>query len=157
MRRFWDKVDKNGPIPESYPDLGNCWIWKAAIKTTDIEHQKYGVFGIGKKTVRAHRFSWTLHFGEIPKGMFVLHRCDNSSCVNPDHLFLGTQKENLHDMQRKGRKPCGESAPWSKLTEFMVRSIRADKRRQRAIASAFGICQQTVSDIKRGIIWKGCQ
>ena len=65
----------------------------------------------------AHRVSWMLHRGEIPEGVCVLHTCDTPSCVNPDHLFLGTHKDNEQDKMRKGRKPVGEKIPWHKLSE----------------------------------------
>ena len=91
--RFWRSVER---IPEH-----SCWEWVGA-----RNQDGYGVISVGGRRSpqeRAHRLSWRLHYGEIPAGMLVLHRCDNSSCVNPDHLFLGTQADNMRDKIQKGR------------------------------------------------------
>src|SRR5882672_8799966 len=93
--RFWSFVEK----------CPGCWLWTGG--TAGKMH--HGVFGVrdpeGKmRTTYAHRFSWEIHKGPIPSGMWVLHRCDVPRCVRPDHLFLGTQQDNMDDMIRKGRK-----------------------------------------------------
>lgn len=127
-----------------------CWEWTGATN----EHG-YGRLAAGLgKNFKAHRVSWELHNGPIPDGMNVLHRCDNPPCTNPEHLFLGTQKDNTRDMVSKLRMKYGEKASWSKLTEEQVRSILSDSRPQRVIAQEYGICQQSVSSIKRRINWK---
>jgi HNH endonuclease len=74
---------------------------------------------------KAHRFAWEITYGPIPEGMHVLHRCDNTWCVNPDHLFLGTHADNHADKVRKGRQARGETHGCAKLTEDQVREIRA--------------------------------
>ena len=93
--RFWNKVNRRGP--------DDCWEWTAASKSGKW---RYGILGQperGSAPELAHRVSWELHHGPIPDGMNVLHRCDNPPCVNPNHLFLGTLKDNTHDMLKKRR------------------------------------------------------
>lgn len=90
VARFWEKVDK----------AGECWIWVGSRHRTG-----YGMFGSIPGLTRAHRFSYAVHFGPIPDGMYVCHKCDNPSCVRPDHLFLGTPKDNYEDAVAKGRVP----------------------------------------------------
>lgn len=88
-QRFWPKVDKNGPIPEKFPELGRCWIWTGA-----LDDNGYGKFAINRTVQYTHRLAWELAFGESPKGMKVDHRCHNTSCVNTKHLRLATVKQN---------------------------------------------------------------
>jgi hypothetical protein len=100
ISRFWSKVEKV---------QSGCWLWKASKR-----NKGYGAFtwhGNSGELVQglAHRFSYELHFKEIPKGICVLHRCDVPSCVNPEHLFLGTKQENNDDMCKKGRHKPGAS------------------------------------------------
>ena len=114
--RFWEKVHKGD----------GCWEW-TAYRSAD----GYGMIGRerGDGVERAHRLSWELHFGPIPSGTAVLHRCDNPPCVRPSHLFLGTQTENVADSVAKGRHRSpvhyGERHHWARLTEAEVREIRA--------------------------------
>jgi hypothetical protein len=134
-------------MPE--PNSG-CWLWlKAAIDTG------YGVIRWNNKLWLAHRASWMLHRGEIPSDMYVCHKCDTPSCVNPDHLFLGTPRANFADMQQKGRyaPPRGERQGQSKLTETQVVAIRNSGELQDSIAAQYGISQPTVSEIRSRKKW----
>jgi len=99
MKRFWDKVD----IKSS----DDCWEWQAARDNTKMN---YGIFGYKGKIRKAHRVAYELIYGEIPKGegyhgTCVCHKCDNPGCVNPEHLFLGSQADNINDRNKKGRHP----------------------------------------------------
>lgn len=113
---------------------------------------EYGQVSIDKKTHYAHRVSYEMHIGEIPDGMVVMHKCDNTKCFNPDHLMLGTQRENIHDMQNKGRRP----RTYSKITAEIAAEIRrllSSGVFQNDIAKMFGIAQTTISQIKRNKTW----
>lgn len=137
MELFWSKVDASG----------ECWLWVGT-----LNRRGYGHFPTGKRhglSHTAHRSSWIIHHGPIPEGLHVLHRCDNPSCVNPDHLFLGTHRDNMKDMKEKGRA----KGP-AKLTETQVRGIRSDTRTHRAIAKDYGITYALVGKIKRKETWK---
>jgi hypothetical protein len=128
-----------------------CWIW-----TAGKHNFGYGQisFGVGVN-ISASRFSYRFYIGPIPDGMFICHKCDNPSCVNPAHLFSGMPKENTEDMWSKGRgvKCFGEKQGNSKLTEDKVREIRAWTGKQRIIAEKFGVTQSLVSYIKSGKSW----
>ena len=128
-----------------------CWFWTGA-----INDKGYGWVSRSKKLgpPRAHRLSYELFVGRIPKGRWVLHKCDVPLCVRPNHLFIGTPKDNTQDMLRKGRAVRGEKASWSKIKEDDVRAIRASTESQRTLAKRYGMGQQSISLIKRRINWK---
>lgn len=134
---------------EKHSKSSGCWNWIAA-KNGD----GYGKFWLNGKNVHAHRVAFELQNGEIPEGMHVLHRCDNPACVNPEHLFTGTHKENMLDMVKKGRRHklsnFGIENGMSKLTDTQVDAIKSDSRRVGKIALDFGISHQHVSKIKLG-------
>lgn len=156
-QRFWQKVDPNGPAPEHVPHLGPCWVWKGA------HWNGYGALVDGytekgqPKKRAAHRLSWELHNTSIPDGLFVCHHCDNRLCVRPDHLFLGTARDNSADMVRKARSVRGTSVNTCALSEEQVSEVTRLYRAgviQAEIAKMFGIQQSTVSSIVRGESWR---
>ena len=102
--RFWEKVNKLGPVPAHRPRLGRCWVWVGSTR-----RDGYGQIGCNvpsgrRRCLAAHRVSWTIRFGIIPKKLWVLHACDRRVCVRPSHLFLGTPRDNSRDMGFKGRQ-----------------------------------------------------
>ena len=121
-----------------------CWEWKGSRYKTG-----YGQFSIKNKQITAHRASWIIHYGEIPKGLHVCHKCDNRICANPQHLFLGTPKDNTQDMIVKGRKPD----PWNKVfsaeQEKQMHELYLQGCKQRDIAKKFGTLQSSVWHIIR--------
>lgn len=132
----------------------NCWIYSRLNPVSG-----YGQLMVNNKSMSAHRYSWVLHFDKIPYGLFVLHKCDTPACVNPDHLFLGNQFDNMQDCEKKGRckRPMGENHPSSKLTEEKVRQIRIRlidcKITQKKLGEEFGVSERTISSIKLGRVW----
>ncbi len=118
--------------------------------------QGYGRIKIAGKNILVHRLSYELSIGPIPEGLCVLHRCDNPPCCNPDHLFLGTNTDNIHDSMNKGRPrgPRGETNRHNKLTPKQVLKIRDDTRGLSEIGREYGISHTAVRLIKKRINWK---
>jgi hypothetical protein len=139
----------------SYSSDNKCWLWTGG--THGRKKCRYGVIRDDHPntgTLQAHRVSWMLYNGTIPNGMKVLHKCDNTLCVNPSHLFLGTQADNIHDCQKKKRHAYGEKAWNSKLTDEDVKSIRQDNRTQREIAKSYGVSNAIICYAKNRKTWK---
>lgn len=162
---FWRHVDKGG----------ECWAWTAARSCG------YGVFTVAlpvvggakqsRKMFKAHRLAWEFTVGPIPGGLLVCHACDNPLCVNPEHLFIGTQADNMRDCARKGRTAWRKAAQWpvspgafrcggdhrcAKLSAADVPKIRrmvAEGRSLRQVAALFGVEKTTIHDIARGRRW----
>lgn len=131
-----------------------CWLW-----TASLAGKGYGQIRIPgtRRNAYAHRLSYELGKGPIPKGMQVCHECDTPRCVNPEHLFLGTQKDNLTDMADKKRHLFGERNAKAKLTEEQVHGIhemRVSGESQASIAARYGVGQMTVCRILSGERWK---
>lgn len=123
IESFWSKVNKDGSIPLHMPHLGKCWEW-----TAGKQYKGYGQFVFNRKIQSVHRISWILAFGSIHENLLVLHKCDNRACVNPEHLFLGTNQDNIDDMVAKNRqaRPRGEKYGGHKLTNEEVIAIRKE-------------------------------
>jgi len=144
--RFWRKVNGNGLTVSHVANLGACWMWIGSPVSSG-----YGRMWVDGRPLLAHRISYEIHNGVEPGSLFVCHRCDVKLCVNPEHLFLGTQTDNARDMVAKGRNrpwPPGEGHHLAKLTEADVRSIRdqyaAGGVSQRALARRFGVAQSNI-------------
>lgn len=146
--RFWIRVNKNAP--------NGCWLWIGSKNP-----HGYGTLSIKKVHTLAHRKSWEMAHGPIPKGsgyhgVCVLHRCDTPACVNPSHLFLGSVKDNHDDMASKGRRPIGSRHPNSKITEDDVREIRKRLARGEsgvAVARRFNLAVTNISMIRNRHTW----
>ena len=120
-----------------------CWNW-----TAGLDNAGYGQFSVGRKGYRTHRFSWLMHKGKIPKGLNVNHHCDNPMCVNPDHLFLGTQAKNMKDKTNKGRAQSETRCYNCKLTNEQVALILQDSRIYREIAKEYNVSLSLISKIR---------
>lgn len=134
--RFWSKVRVTS----------GCWEWMSRRNSAGYG-QLYMSEAGRRKTWRAPRVAWLLSHGPIPPGLFVLHRCDNPPCVNPDHLFLGNTMDNAQDMMAKGRGPSGERNGNARLTAADVQDIRdrlARGEATRSIARIYGVDPATI-------------
>ncbi len=132
------------------PEAG-CWVWMGATQV-----RGYGEILSYNKKHLAHRASYEAFIGKIPEGMYVCHACDNVYCVNPSHLFLGTQKQNLEDMARKGRSTRGGKNPMAKLDEDKVSFIKrgiAMGHSDFGLSLAWGVSRQTINNIRKNKIW----
>ena len=161
MERFLSYVDRTG----------ECWLWQGGLHNP----RGYGQFHIGYRSILAHRASYELFCGPIPPGLWVLHNCDNSLCVNPDHLYLGTTVENVRDQKERKRwayglkngvhthpegHACGERVKGAKLTAKQViemRKLRAEGWLHRQLAEKFGVARQTVTGVVSGKEWAHIQ
>jgi hypothetical protein len=137
--RFREKIDV----------LGKCWNWMSA-----LDDKGYGVFYIDGKNKKAHRLVYELKCGPIPDGFDVCHHCDNPRCVNPEHLFLGVDKDNQRDSISKGRNAFGERHGRSKITDEIAAEIKNSPLSQVKLAKIYGLNQSTIGQIKRGQNWK---
>ena len=141
----------------SFKVVNECWLWTGTINDTG-----YGVLSIGSKAdktrrnVLAHRFSFELHKGALPAGLNVCHRCDTPACVNPGHLFAGTQADNVADMVSKGRHQKGSRNGNAKINEAVAAQILAAVKSgstRTNVAQQFGVTRSLVSMIANGKRW----
>lgn len=144
--RFWKYVAPG--------ETHECWNWQGSKSS-----HGYGQVSCGRRygsPLGAHRVSWQVHFGEIPNKLFVLHKCDNPACVNPNHLFLGTCTDNAIDASQKRRIPMGEKHHASKLTSEDVlecRRLFKEGVSMRKLAKKYGVLSKTISDAIKGVTW----
>ena len=146
MSKFWSKVRIGSP--------DDCWEWKGSLHKLG-----YGQYRVAGNKYQAHRYAWILEHGRIPENMCVLHKCDNRGCVNPAHLFIGTQQDNIADMVAKGRQRSAVgNKHTAKVTQEQVRIIRywwsLGNMTQQRIGDYFGIKQPAVHAIVHNINWK---
>lgn len=138
IARFWAKVRRSSD--------NECWEWTASRTLGG-----YGQMEIAGKFWSAHRMAWVVARGQIPDGVFVLHKCDNPKCVNPQHLFLGSAKDNASDRDRKGRGvTCQDGKMPVKFTSEQISSIKLDRAGGMKIAelmTKYGISRQYVQRI----------
>ena len=136
------------PVPEA-----GCWLWLGGGSTSGDGEYSMSL-NSKHRAVYAHRLSWEKHFGPIPDGMFVCHKCDTRICINPSHLFLGTAADNNADMHKKARHAHGERHAAHKLSYADVEKIFLDPRSSRKIGADYGINKTTVLCIKNRKLWR---
>lgn len=142
LLRFMDKVNKTD----------TCWLWTGSMT------KGYGKMGVDGHTVSASKIAYELFVGPVPNESDVLHECDVPACVNPEHLFLGTQQDNSDDMIRKGRDKRGihpgKLNGRAKLSEQDVADIRSSAESGVALAAQYNVSSQTISAIRSGKLWR---
>lgn len=142
---------RNEPFKNRYTvdEQTGCWVW--IIKNPIQRYGWWKAFG----EIKAHRASWVMHNGPVPDGMQVLHKCDNPRCVNPQHLFIGTQIDNMKDMslKKRGRVSVGARNTNAKLNEAQVRLVRVSSIPNKQLAELLGVNANTIGCIKRRELW----
>lgn len=160
MRTLRERFDAKWKLDER----SGCWLWTAT-RTNPRRGAGYGRISSGARLIVAHRVAWELFRGPIPEGLRVLHACDTPPCVNPEHLFVGTQADNIRDMRAKGRlipppppTPAqvlrGEDVATARLTEACVRAIRASAATHAELARRYGVTQQAIAAVRSRRTWR---
>lgn len=145
--RFWSKVERG--------EDSECWLWRAFCNTPG-----YGMIRNGSRMALAHRVSWVLRHGRVSAGKHILHTCDTPACVNPSHLYEGTNADNIADKVARGRSSFarpdrrGQRHPLAKLSDDQVAEIRSrltgERGEGRRLAREFGVCPATITGIRQG-------
>ena len=145
----WNQTTEERLMAKIDRKANGCWEWQGCLRGSKTH--KYGVLCHQGKQDGAHRVSFRLFKGEIPEGMNVCHSCDNPRCVNPDHLFIGSDSANMSDMTAKGRHPypLGETHHRAKLTNDAVRAIRASAQSHNQLARAYGVTKRTIINVRQ--------
>lgn len=149
-RKFWSRVNKQGPVPAHMPQLGPCWVWMGGSSNGygQVSHREPGI-----KSHGAHRIAWELRRGPVPPNKILCHKCDNPRCVRLSHLFAGDGYSNAADMALKGRG----ARWWRKLDPSRFREVRSLLRRgqtAKSVAKLFNVTPTLVSQIAKGPAWK---
>lgn len=142
--RFWRHVE--------IAAADQCWPWSGS--KTKAGYGRFQSGGKGLPTVSATRFCFEMHYGPVPQGHVVMHRCDSPTCVNPAHLTSGTHRDNTQDMVRKGRDTLiGERNSFAKLTESAVKHIRSTPPGTRGLTKKYGVSKETIAKVRKGLSW----
>ncbi len=141
-----EKIEKSiVRIPET-----GCWIWMKSLNNGGYGHTTFG----RENSLLAHRASYEQKYGKIPNGIFALHSCDIKSCVNPDHIFLGTQQDNMTDKVNKNRQANGEKHGRSKLTKEQAIEAKFSNEKASVLANRFNCSAVMIRQIRSGLYWK---
>jgi hypothetical protein len=149
------RLSKESLLEKIRIDKSGCWIWQGALKHCARGTHRYGWVTVNGKPMAAHRAVWILYNGDLKDGEVVCHKCDVPQCCNPEHLFVGTQLDNIADMNSKGRHGKSGGAFNVKLTENHVRHIKTllGKVTQKKIGEMYGVTQSAIARISTGKNW----
>jgi hypothetical protein len=141
ITRFWSKVEKTP---------GGCWLWAGSRTGSRMQHGQVTIRSLHGCPVKAHRVAWLLTHGDIPDNFCVCHRCDVPLCVNPDHLFLGTQKDNLQDASRKGRLRVSRSRRLTLAERLAIYHAPRDRGTGAELARQYGVSKVVIHHCRKG-------
>lgn len=130
--------------------MSGCWLWTAATSPKGYGHFR----AENGDVIHAHRWAYANYVSSIPHGQHVLHKCDNPACVNPSHLFVGTNADNVADKVKKKRQARGQTMPNAKITDTIADEIRKSNESSRALAARYGISHTTVVKVRNNVYWR---
>lgn len=152
--QWWKSVMRFQLKAQRGAQYDDCWLWIGGVDKDGYGRHRPGE---GLKYMRAHRYSWKLFRGTIPLGMCVLHKCDQRTCVNPDHLFLGSNRNNIDDMMVKNRQRVGTSIEHAKLNDKQVKEIRSYPpgfMSNASLGRQYGVGRNAIRKVRNGETWK---